>query len=111
VSFSVALDDEKYLLRQIDQVADPVFFADAQGCEDSASFIGPVLTINFAYSEQLALEHSEKRHLLLSVEPVRWLFAGVDYTNAELLQFIIDLVPVLTELREDRGERLSKRGL
>ncbi len=57
----------------------------------------------------------KKRHLLLAVQPIGRLLAGVDDARPQLLQFLVDLVPVVrgTPRRSPptpRQRRLAGRG-
>ncbi len=45
------------------------------------------------------------------MQPIGRLFSGIDDTRPQLLQFLVDLVPVVAELFKNRRQRRGKRGL
>ena len=107
----LALDGETHLLREVHEQADAVFLAHAVGRGRLRHLRFLRVVPERVHTEQLPPKHAEEGHLLLAVQPVGRLLAGVDDPRAQLLQLLVNLPPVVAELFEYVGEGLRERRL
>jgi len=92
---------QKGFLRQVNQVADPVFLVYAVRATPVCGYRFSGQCPDIAFPEYFPLEHSEQGHLFFPMKPVCRLLAGVYDAPPQLLQLLVNPVPVLTKFSKD----------
>ena len=98
-----------HVLGQRDQSADLAFFGPTQGGGRDVPRCATIAHRSFA--KNFLSEHSKEWHLLLLVQAIGGLLACTHDPLAQLLQFLVNLGPVVGELLKYLRQRIREGGL